>query len=104
MAKGYWIGRVSVTDPEAYKKYLAANGPVFAKYGARYLVRGGAYEAVEGVARERNVILEFPTYEAALACYNSPEYQPVKAMRTAASEAEMLVISGYDGPQPDSTT
>jgi len=101
MAKGYWIGRVSVSDPEAYKDYLAANGAVFARFGARYIVRGGEFEAVEGTSRERNVVLEFPSYEAALECYRSPEYQPVKALRQNASEADMLIIRGYDGPQPE---
>jgi uncharacterized protein (DUF1330 family) len=100
MAKGYWIARVDVHDAEAYRAYLAANGAVFEKYGARFLVRGGASEQVEGTGRERNVVLEFPSYERALACYRSPEYQPVKALRLAASEADILVIEGYDGPQP----
>jgi uncharacterized protein (DUF1330 family) len=100
MAKGYWIARVDVHDAEAYKAYLAANGAVFRKFGARYLVRGGTCEAVEGTSRQRNVVLEFPSYAEALACYRSPEYQPVKALRQAASEADILIIEGYDGPQP----
>jgi uncharacterized protein (DUF1330 family) len=100
MPKGYWIARVDVRDPEAYKDYLAANGAVFRKFGARFVVRGGASEAVEGTSRERNVVIEFPSYAEALACYRSPDYQPVKALRQAASEADILVIEGYDGPQP----
>jgi uncharacterized protein (DUF1330 family) len=100
MAKGYWIGRVSVSDPQEYQKYLDANGPVFAAHGGRFLVRGGQFEAVEGQARDRNVVLEFPSYAAALACYHSPEYQQVLPFRTRASEAEMLVIEGYDEPGP----
>ncbi|MGI8882121.1 MAG: DUF1330 domain-containing protein [Jatrophihabitans sp.] len=100
MAKGYWIGRVSVSDAEQYAKYVAANGPVFAAHGGRFLVRGGQYESVEGRARDRNVVLEFPSYQAALDCYHSPEYQQVLAMRASASEAEMLVIEGYEGAQP----
>ena len=50
--------------------------------------------------RQRNVILEFPSYADALACYRSPEYQPVKAMRTGASDADIVIVEGYDGPQP----
>ncbi|WP_029137948.1 DUF1330 domain-containing protein [Nakamurella lactea] len=100
MTKGYWIGRVSVSDPQEYRKYLAANGPVFAAYGGRFLVRGGQFESVEGEARDRNVVLEFPSYQAALDCYHSAEYQAVLPFRTRASVAEMLVIEGYDGPQP----
>lgn len=100
MAKGYWIARVDIHDPEAYKAYVAGNGAVFRKFGARFLVRGGAAETVEGSVRQRNVILEFPSYAEALACYRSSEYQPVKAMRTGASDADIVIVEGYDGPQP----
>ncbi len=100
MAKGYWIARVDINDPEAYKAYLAANGAVFQKFGARYVVRGGASETVEGTVRQRNVILEFPSYDAALACYRSPDYQPVKALRTRASDADIVIVEGYEGSQP----
>ena len=100
MATGYWIARVDVHDPQAYRAYLDANGAVFRQFGARFLVRGGQNELVEGRGRERNVVLEFPSYEQALACYRAPEYQPVKALRAAASEADILIIEGYDGPQP----
>ena len=100
MAKGYWIGRVDVTDPEAYAGYVAANGPVFAWYGARFLIRGGRLEAVEGTARSRNVVIEFPSYQAALECYRSPEYAEAMALRLDASEADILIIEGYDGVQP----
>ena len=68
MPKGYWVARVDVTDPEKYKRYVAANGAAFAKYGGRFLVRGGRFEAPVGTSRERNVVVEFPSYEAALAC------------------------------------
>ena len=100
MAKGYWIARVDVTDPEGYKKYVAANGPVFAGYNARFLIRGGQFEAVEGKARSRNVVIEFPSYQAALACYHSAEYAEAMAYRTSAGVADILVIEGYDGTQP----
>jgi uncharacterized protein (DUF1330 family) len=100
MAKGYWIARVDVTDEEAYKKYIAANAEPFAEFGARFLVRGGSHEAVEGTARARNVVIEFPSYDAALACYRSPTYQHAASLRHGASEIELLIIEGYDGPQP----
>ncbi len=98
--KGYWIGRVDVTDPESYQKYVAANAAPFAKYGARFVIRGGRFEAVEGAARSRNVVLEFPSYQAALECYRSPEYADAMALRLDASEADILIIEGYDGVQP----
>lgn len=100
MAKGYWIGRVDVQNPDAYKNYVAANAAAFSKYGARFLVRGGRFEAVEGAARARNVVIEFPSYEQALACWNSPEYMAAKAERDGHAVAEIIVIEGYDGPQP----
>lgn len=100
MAKGYWVGRVTVSDPEAYKQYVAANAAAFSKYGARFLVRGGAFEAVEGEAWDRNIVIEFPDYETALACYRSPEYEHAMTFRKNASVADIIVIQGYDGPQP----
>lgn len=100
MAKGYWIARVNVSDPEAYKAYIAANAVAFSKYGARFIVRGGPFEAVEGDARERNIVLEFPSLDAAKACWSSPEYAVAKALRTGCATADVLIIEGYDGPQP----
>jgi len=100
MAKGYWIAHVDVNDPEGYKKYVSANGTAFAKYGARFLVRGGQFECREGNVRSRNVIIEFKDYATALACYNSPEYADAMKHRLKASVADMIIIEGYDGPQP----
>ena len=100
MAKGYWIGRVDVTNDEGYKPYAAANPAIFKKFGARYVVRGGKYEAREGSSRTRNVVIEFPSYQAALDCYNSPEYQANMKVRQAHATADIIVIEGYDGPQP----
>jgi uncharacterized protein (DUF1330 family) len=101
MAKGYWIARVDVHDPEAYKGYVAANAAAFAKYGARFLVRGGRSEAPEGTPRSRNVVLEFKDYDTAVACYHSAEYAKAKALREPAAVADLLIIEGYDGPQPE---
>ena len=100
MAKGYWIARVDVNDPEAYKNYVAANQAAFARFGARYLIRGGHFHAVEGEARSRNVVIEFPDYQAAWDCYQSPEYQAAMAHRIGAGVAEIVIIEGYDGTQP----
>jgi uncharacterized protein (DUF1330 family) len=100
MAKGYWIGRVDVSNDEGYKPYAAANPPIFRKFGGRYVVRGGKFESKEGTSRSRNVVIEFPTYQAALDCYNSPEYQANIKVRQAHAVADIVVIEGYDGPQP----
>jgi uncharacterized protein (DUF1330 family) len=99
MTKGYWIVRVDVADPEAYKAYIAANAEALRKFGARFLVRGGTYETVEGASRARNVVIEFKDYATALACYRSPEYAAAKAVRLGAGTGDFLVIEGYDGPQ-----
>jgi uncharacterized protein (DUF1330 family) len=100
MAKGYWIGRVDVTSDEGYKPYAMGNQAIFKKYGARYVVRAGKFECVEGNARSRNVVIEFPDYATAVACYNSPEYQENMKLRQPHSTADIVVIEGYDGPQP----
>ena len=100
MAKGYWIGRVDVRDAEAYKQYASANGAAFAKFGGRFLVRGGAFESVSGTPRQRNVVIEFPSFDAALDCWNSPEYQAAKALQKGGAEMDLIVVEGYDGPQP----
>jgi len=100
MAKGYWIVRVDVADPEKYKNYVAANAVAFKKYGARFIVRGGKFENPEGSSRARNVIIEFPNHQTALDCWNSPEYQKALAFRKPISTGDVVIIEGYDGPQP----
>ena len=100
MAKGYWIVRVDVSDPEAYGRYIAANTEPIGRFGGRFLVRGGQQEAVEGSARRRNVVIEFDSYETARNCYFDARYQGAKALRSAASTGDFLIIEGYDGPQP----
>jgi uncharacterized protein (DUF1330 family) len=100
MAKGYWIVRVDVADQEKYKAYIAANAAPLKKYGARFLVRAGNYETVEGGSRSRNSVIEFPSYQAALDCWKSAEYQDAIKLRTPVSTIDLIVIEGYDGPQP----
>ena len=100
MAKAYWIARVDVHNMDGYQEYVAQNGAVFKKYGAKFLVRGGKFEAKEGSSRSRNVVLEFEDYETALACYNSPEYARLLAIRSPHAESDLVIIEGYDGLQP----
>jgi uncharacterized protein (DUF1330 family) len=94
--KGYWIARVDIADEKAYANYTAANGEAFSKYSGRFLVRAGRYEATEGQARSRNVVIEFPTYEAALACWRSEEYQRARSFRDGGATAEVVVVEGYE--------
>jgi uncharacterized protein (DUF1330 family) len=100
MAKGYWIGQVDVSDPEAYKAYVRENAVAFGKYGARFLVRGGQSETLEGRNRSRLVVIEFKDYATALACYRSPEYAKAIELRKDVSVADIAVVEGYEGVQP----
>ena len=88
-----------MTDPEGYKAYMAADMAPLGKFGGRFLVRGGAHEVVEGKVRARTVVLEFPSFAAALACYWSDDYQAAAALRSGRAEFDLFVIEGYDGPQ-----
>ncbi len=97
MSKGYWVAHVEVTDPQAYEAYRRANAVAFAKYGARFLVRGGAQQVAEGQARARTVVIEFDTLELAQACYASPEYQAALALRRPASEGDLVIVAGWEG-------
>jgi uncharacterized protein (DUF1330 family) len=103
MVKGYWVALADVTDPEGYKAYIAENAKAFKKYGGRFLARGGRYEAPEGMPRSRTVVIEFPTYSAALECYRSPEYAKAMALRAGKSVMDLSIVEGYQGPQPSDT-
>ena len=100
MPKAYWIARVDVHDAEAYRQYVAANAVAFSQYGARFLVRGGAFDTMEGSSRQRNVVLEFPSLQAAQDCYRSPEYQAALQLRLPVATGDLVIVEGYDGPQP----
>ncbi len=100
MYKGFWVAHVDVHDTESYKDYVASNGIAFAKFGARFLVRGGQNENPVGTSRSRNVVLEFPSYQAARDCWVSPEYQDARAKQKGGAEMDLLIIEGYDGQQP----
>ena len=100
MPKGYWIAHIDIHDPEKYKAYVAANAQPLKQYGARFLVRAGQYQNPEGASRSRNIVIEFPSYQAALDCWNSPEYQTALKLRQPVSTGDVVIIEGYDGPQP----
>ncbi len=94
MAKGYWIAHIDVTDAEKYPDYLAAARIAFDKYGAVFVVRGGRMQAAEGSARSRHVVIEFPTYEQALECYHSSDYQHAAKLRQAYATSELIIVEG----------
>lgn len=94
MPKAYWIAHVTVGNPDQYKLYADAAPIAFKKYGAQILARGGAFQQMEGNGRPRNVVIEFPSLQSALDCYNSPEYQSAKANRKGAGEADIVIVEG----------
>ena len=96
MAKGYWIVRVDVKNEDGMKPYAAAGPPIYKKFGGR----SNKCEVPEGTTRYRHVVVEFPDYAAALACYRSPEYQANIKVRTPHAVADFVIVEGYDGPQP----
>jgi uncharacterized protein (DUF1330 family) len=96
MPKAYWIARVDVRDPETYKQYVETARPAFVRHQAKFLARGGRTEVLEGKARARNVIIEFPSMEEALACYNSPEYNAARAIRQTVSDGEFVLVEAAE--------
>ena len=87
-----WIAHVTVTDAEAYGKYAELAGPAIAKHGGTFIARGTRYVQLEGRGRPRNVVARFPSIEAAVECYNSPEYQAALDHARGASERDLVVV------------
>ncbi|WP_171124987.1 MULTISPECIES: DUF1330 domain-containing protein [unclassified Ruegeria] len=87
-----WIAHVTVTDTEAYGKYAELAGPAIAKHGGKFIARAARYVQLEGKERPRNVVARFPSVEAAVECYNSPEYQEALDHARGASERELVVV------------
>jgi uncharacterized protein (DUF1330 family) len=100
MARGYWVARVDVDNTEAYDRYRVLNGKAFAKFGAKFIVRGPAGKVVKGTPRKHNVVIEFESYEKALACYDSAEYQAALEHLKDVGPTDLVIVGGYDGPQP----
>ena len=99
MTKGYWIARVDVDDLQAYQAYIAANAEPFRQFGARFMVRGGRFENPEGTSRSRNVVIEFPSYQTALDCWNSPAYQAARALRLPpVATGDVVIVEGWEPP------
>ncbi|WP_320200139.1 DUF1330 domain-containing protein [Agrobacterium sp. rho-13.3] len=94
MAKGYWIAQVDVRDAERYKDYVSTAKPAFERFGANFLARGGAVTQLEGKGRARNVVIEFPSVQHALDCYNSEEYQEAVKIRQDTADSELMIIEG----------
>ncbi|AZV78232.1 DUF1330 domain-containing protein [Parasedimentitalea marina] len=91
-----WIAHVTVTDADAYGKYAKLAGPAIAKHGGEFIARGGKFVQLEGKERPRNVVAKFPSVDAAVDCYNSPEYQEALNHARGASERELMVVETSD--------
>ncbi len=94
MSKGYWIARVDVRDAEGYPAYVETAKPAFERFGAKFLARGGKTDAIEGEGRARNVVIEFPSFQHAVDCYNSPEYQEAVQIRQKVADGEIVIVEG----------
>ena len=98
MPQGFWIAHITITDNDAYQLYRNVVPAILAAHNGQFIVRSGAQTVTEGTARPRTVVIAFPSYQAALDCYNSPEYQAARKLRMNASEGEFLVIEGWEPP------
>jgi uncharacterized protein (DUF1330 family) len=90
---GYWVAQVNVIDPKSYAQYSEQVPAVLAKYGGKFVARGGRHETLEGdPAKTRVVVIEFDSFERALECYRSPEYQEVRTLRDGAGDIQLSVV------------
>jgi len=93
----YWVARSKVNDPEQYKKYAALATPIIAKFGGKFLARGGKFKILEGLEKfQRFVVIEFPSFDNAVSCHESSEYLEAAAHRKkdGASELEVVIVEG----------
>lgn len=102
MTNGYWIGHVDVLDGDVYLEYAKLAKAAVLEYGGVYLVRAGEADRVEGAWRERPVLIEFDSYQRALDCYYSADYQAAKKVRIdgSAADVELLIVEGSDNALP----
>lgn len=96
MAKGYWIVSIDVQDMDGFAAYGKVVRPLLVKWNGVFVVRAGSQTIVEGSSRGRNVVIEFPSYQAALDCYRSQEYQDIVHLRADATDTDLVIIEGLD--------
>ncbi|MHA6159903.1 DUF1330 domain-containing protein [Pseudomonas sichuanensis] len=95
--KAYWIAHVDVSDPQQYQQYTQRAPAAFVAFGGRFLARGGRSEAMEGrPTPQRSVVIEFDSYEQALACYRSDLYQEACRHRQGVAKAEVIIVEGFE--------
>ena len=95
--KGYWVALYKkIENTENLKNYAAKVTPIIKNFGGKPLVRGGTYQCLEGEEFPRTVIWEFPTYESAIECHNSVEYQKGWALAKATTKRNLQIIKGFN--------
>jgi uncharacterized protein (DUF1330 family) len=94
----YWVARSRIHDPVEYKKYTDLVPDIIARHGGKVLARGGRFRIMEGPEKfHRFIVIEFPTFEQAVACFNSPEYDKAAAFRrNGAGEVENVIVEGVE--------
>jgi uncharacterized protein (DUF1330 family) len=91
----YVILDIEITDPVGYQGYGRLASPTVAAYGGTYVVRGGAFETLEGDwTPKRLVVLEFPSVAQAKAWWDSPEYRAPREMRQRTTNSKVVVVAG----------
>jgi uncharacterized protein (DUF1330 family) len=96
----YWIARSHITDPATYKKYTDRVPEIVGRYGGKILARGGRHQIMAGPETfERYVVIEFATFEQAVACFESQEYQEASVFRRAGGVVETVIVQGIQGVQ-----
>jgi uncharacterized protein (DUF1330 family) len=93
--KGYWIVLANVLDMARFGTYTAVAGPLLASFGGRVLARGTVTTVAEGSAAGRPYLVEFPSYEVAQACFNSPGYQEAIKLRHGIAKFDILITEGF---------
>ena len=96
----YWVARSKINDPAEYKKYTDLVPAIIAKFGGKVLARGGRFEIMEGPDKfHRFIVIEFPTLEQGVACFNSKDYQEAAAFRrrNKAGENELVMVEAGEG-------
>lgn len=96
MPKGYWIGHVDVHNADEYPEYLKTAKAAYEKYGAKFIIRGGASDTVEGKLGSRHIVIEFDSYDTAKACYHSTEYAAARKIRQANADGDIVIVEGVD--------
>jgi uncharacterized protein (DUF1330 family) len=97
MAKGYWLARLDITDRDTFAEYRRRNAAPIARFGGRFLVKGGKADTVLGPVRGENVVIEFDSHAQAVACFRSAEYQDAaQCLQKACAVIEFVIVEGAD--------